>query len=131
MPEGCRIARGNPCHRGLSAPDFASGVSFFLKSPIFFLKARSAGRQPHWIELSSFCWKRMRSLSLLSPQHVRDAYRRAWEQCRLEGADVPNVQAIQELVQAFKAAYGSGGRSSESNCRVDRNRYNPSSRGRI
>lgn len=46
--------------------------------------------------------ERMRSLSLLSPQHVRDAYRRAWEQCRLEGADVPNVQAIQELVTAFR-----------------------------
>lgn len=46
--------------------------------------------------------ERVRSLSLLSPQHVRDAYRKAWEQCRLEGADVPNVQAVQELVTVFK-----------------------------
>ena len=30
-----------------------------------------------------------------------DAYRKAWEACKLEG-DTPNVQAIQELVTAFK-----------------------------
>ena len=42
-----------------------------------------------------------RSLSLSSPYHVREAYRKAWEACKLEG-DTPNVQAIQELVTAFK-----------------------------
>ena len=45
--------------------------------------------------------ERYRSLSLLSPFHVRDAYWKAWEACKLEG-DTPNVQAIQELVTAFK-----------------------------
>ena len=38
---------------------------------------------------------------MLSPTHVRDSYRKAWEQCKLEG-DTPNVQAIQELVTAFR-----------------------------
>jgi hypothetical protein len=42
-----------------------------------------------------------RSLSLLSPYHVREAYRKAWEACKLEG-DTPNAKAIQELVTAFK-----------------------------
>jgi hypothetical protein len=52
--------------------------------------------------------ERYRSLSRLSPFHVRDVYREAWEACKLEG-DTPNVQAIQELVTASNS-YGSGGK---------------------
>jgi hypothetical protein len=46
-----------------------------------------------------------RSLSMLSEFRVRDIYREAHERCRLVGDKLPNPQAVQELVQAFKTLW--------------------------
>jgi hypothetical protein len=43
-----------------------------------------------------------RRLSLLSPHHVVDEYRRAYETCRMNGDRLPSASAIQELVTAWK-----------------------------
>jgi hypothetical protein len=46
--------------------------------------------------------KRRRDLSMLSEHHVRDAYREAYERCRMEGDAVPRARAVQELVTVWK-----------------------------
>jgi hypothetical protein len=46
--------------------------------------------------------KRRRALSMLSEHSVRDAYRLAWEQCKMHGDGLPDASAIQELVTAWK-----------------------------
>ncbi len=43
-----------------------------------------------------------RRLALLSKYHVQGFYRRAHDQCRLEGGSLPSPRAMQELVQAWK-----------------------------
>jgi hypothetical protein len=43
-----------------------------------------------------------RRLSMLSPHHVMDEYRAAWEQCRMDGDRVPRASAVQGLVAAWK-----------------------------
>jgi hypothetical protein len=43
-----------------------------------------------------------RRLARLSPHHVADAYRRALEQCRMDGEQLPRASAFQELVTAWK-----------------------------
>jgi hypothetical protein len=43
-----------------------------------------------------------RKLSLLSPHHVHDAYRKAHDACRMDGERLPSSAAIQELVTAWK-----------------------------
>jgi hypothetical protein len=43
-----------------------------------------------------------RRLARLSPHHVADAYRRAYEACRMEGDQLPRAADIQELVTAWK-----------------------------
>ena len=43
-----------------------------------------------------------RQLSRLSPFHVQDAYRRAYEECQMDGERLPKAAAIQELVTAWK-----------------------------
>ena len=45
-----------------------------------------------------------RTLALLSPHHVTDAYRKAHDACRMEmdGERLPRAAAIQELVTAWK-----------------------------
>jgi hypothetical protein len=45
---------------------------------------------------------RQRRLSLLSPHHVADAYRKAHEACRMDGDGLPKASAVQELVTAWK-----------------------------
>lgn len=40
---------------------------------------------------------RRRALSMLSEHHVRDAYREAYERCRIESDGLPRASAIQEL----------------------------------
>ena len=42
-----------------------------------------------------------RSLTMLSPDHVRDAYRKAFERCRMVDDRLPRSTAIQELVAAW------------------------------
>ena len=42
-----------------------------------------------------------RRLALLSKHHVEGFYRRAYDECRLEGR-LPSPRAMQELVQAWK-----------------------------
>lgn len=61
-----------------------------------------------------------RKLSLLSPQHVADTYRRAHEACRMDGDQVPRASAIQELVTAWKLMWGwrRRGRSTERGQRL-------------
>ena len=39
---------------------------------------------------------------MLSQDHVEAAYRRAYQECRMEGRRLPPPHAIQELVQAWK-----------------------------
>lgn len=46
--------------------------------------------------------ERARRLSLLSPHHVEDAYRQAYEACRMEGDPLPRASAVQELVATWK-----------------------------
>jgi len=46
--------------------------------------------------------ERVRQLSLLSTHHVADAYRRAYEVCRMEGDRLPRASSIQELVATWK-----------------------------
>jgi hypothetical protein len=46
--------------------------------------------------------KRRRDLSMLSEHHVRDAYRDAYERCRMDRDGLPRASAIQELVTAWK-----------------------------
>jgi hypothetical protein len=45
-----------------------------------------------------------RRLARLSPHHVADAYRRAYEACRMDGENLPRAADIQELVTAWKLA---------------------------
>jgi hypothetical protein len=41
-------------------------------------------------------------LSMLSPYHVTNAYRQAYEACRMDGDRLPKASAVQELVTAWK-----------------------------
>jgi hypothetical protein len=41
-------------------------------------------------------------LSLLSPSHVEDFYREAYERCSLGCGSIPFPRAVQELVTAWK-----------------------------
>ena len=43
-----------------------------------------------------------RKLSQMSVTGLQDFYRTAYYRCRLEGEQVPQARAIQELVQAWK-----------------------------
>jgi hypothetical protein len=43
-----------------------------------------------------------RRLTMLSPHHVADAYRKAHEECRMDGDRLPRASAVQELVTAWK-----------------------------
>jgi hypothetical protein len=43
-----------------------------------------------------------RRLSALSPTHVADAYRRAYEAWGMNGDRVPRANAVQELVSAWR-----------------------------
>jgi hypothetical protein len=45
---------------------------------------------------------RTHQLSMLSPHHVADAYRRAYEACRMDGERLPRASSVQELVAAWK-----------------------------
>src|ERR1700691_2894151 len=47
-----------------------------------------------------------RRLSMLSPHHVADAYRRAHEACRMDGNRPPNARAVQEMVAVWKVLWG-------------------------
>jgi len=42
------------------------------------------------------------NLSLLSPSHVEDFYRKAYGACSLDCGRVPPARAVQELVTAWK-----------------------------
>lgn len=46
--------------------------------------------------------ERRQQLSRLSPNHVLDAYRRAYEECRMEGDLLPRAAAVQEMVITWK-----------------------------
>jgi hypothetical protein len=46
--------------------------------------------------------RRERQLALLSLPHVTEAYRKAYEACRMDGDRIPQASAIQELVTAWK-----------------------------
>jgi hypothetical protein len=46
--------------------------------------------------------ERERRLSMLSPHHVADAYRKAHDACRMDDDRVPKASAVQELVAAWK-----------------------------
>ena len=46
-----------------------------------------------------------RRLSLLSKDHVRAAFRAAWEECRMNGDLLPTARAIQQLVPAWKLVW--------------------------
>jgi len=46
--------------------------------------------------------QRRRELSMLSPQHVAESYRRAHEACRMDGDQLPRASAVQEMVAAWK-----------------------------
>jgi hypothetical protein len=46
--------------------------------------------------------KRRRDLAMLSEHHVRDAYREAYDRCRMQGEALPRASAIQELVTVWK-----------------------------
>ena len=46
--------------------------------------------------------ERARHLSMLSPHHVADAYRQAYEACRMEGDRLPRASAVQDLVATRK-----------------------------
>ena len=43
-----------------------------------------------------------RRLSLLSPHHVLEAYRRAHKQCQMDSDVLPRAAVLQELVTAWK-----------------------------
>ena len=43
-----------------------------------------------------------RKLSMLSPSHVRDAYDRAYQACKMDGDVLPRAAAVQELVVSWK-----------------------------
>jgi hypothetical protein len=43
-----------------------------------------------------------RKLAMLSPHSVAAAYRRAHDECRMSGNDLPKASALQELVTAWK-----------------------------
>ena len=43
-----------------------------------------------------------RRMSLLSPHHVQEAYRRALSDCQMDGDVLPRASALQELVTAWK-----------------------------
>ena len=43
-----------------------------------------------------------RSLSMVSPYHVAQAYRDAYDKCRMDGERLPSARAVQELVTAWK-----------------------------
>jgi hypothetical protein len=49
--------------------------------------------------------ERQRRLSMLSVQHVADAYRQAHEACRMDGDLVPRASAVQELVTAWRVMW--------------------------
>ena len=42
------------------------------------------------------------NLARLSEPSVRQAYQRAWEECRMKGERIPPAKAVQQLVQAWK-----------------------------
>ena len=46
--------------------------------------------------------ERRRKLSMLSEYSVRDAYRQAYERCKMNGDSLPRASAIQELVTVWK-----------------------------
>jgi hypothetical protein len=46
--------------------------------------------------------KRRRNLAMLSEHSVRDAYREAWERCKMNGDSLPRASAVQELVTVWK-----------------------------
>jgi len=46
--------------------------------------------------------ERQRRLSMLSPVHVADAYRRAHEACQMTGDRLPKAADVQEMVTAWK-----------------------------
>jgi hypothetical protein len=46
--------------------------------------------------------RKERDLSLISPHHLVDAYRRAHEACRMDGDHLPKASAVQEMVAAWK-----------------------------
>jgi hypothetical protein len=46
--------------------------------------------------------ERARRLSMLSPHNVADAYRQAYEACRMEGDRLPRASAVQDLVATWK-----------------------------
>ena len=46
--------------------------------------------------------ERQRRLSMLSPHHVADAYRKAHDAARMDVDLVPRASAVQELVTAWK-----------------------------
>lgn len=52
------------------------------------------------VELS----ERHRRLSMLSPQHVADAYRRAHEACRVAGDRLPKAADVQEIEEVQNAS---------------------------
>jgi hypothetical protein len=39
---------------------------------------------------------------MLSPHHVAQAYRDAYDACRMDGGRLPRASAVQELVAAWK-----------------------------
>jgi hypothetical protein len=46
--------------------------------------------------------EKRRRLSLLSPQHVADVYKKAHEDCKMIGDRPPRAAAVQELVTAWR-----------------------------
>ena len=47
-----------------------------------------------------------RNLMQLAPARVQDIYREAWERCRMIGNNLPEPEAVQQLVQAWKTLWG-------------------------
>lgn len=45
---------------------------------------------------------RSRRLARLGPQQLAEAYRRAWEACRMHGNQVPRAEAMEELVVTWR-----------------------------
>ncbi len=48
-----------------------------------------------------------RQFSKLSPGHIADAYRQAYEKCRMDGDRVPHASAVQDLVTLWKLLWKS------------------------
>jgi hypothetical protein len=46
--------------------------------------------------------ERRQQLAKLSPAHVADAYRQAYEKCRMDSDRVPRASAVQDLVTIWK-----------------------------